>query len=427
MTLNSKFKGMTRKLGVALAAATIALAGCQSTQTNVTSVGPTLGGPQSGGELGNAKRKYNYSSNIFLDVAIPVFDPGIPTDKYGNIDDEEVVEQDIWPQVRRLEANRFAINTKKALQETNAFGAINVTPDANASADVYVLGKINYSDTETVEIGIRIMDAANRVWDEEEFEFRVSEGFYRDAFRKGGNPYEPIFNQIAAHIYDVLMKKSESEKREIEQIADLRYAAMYSPEAFSPYLEKEKSWGASQAHFELKGAPSAQDPMYQRIQRIQAKDNQFVDSLQDSYETFYAETHDVYRTYQKETLPIAADIRRKKEERTQAQAIAGIGLVAAVLLGKNSGSTAGQVGAAVAGVAAAVSLADAVKTNKEIQGVRDILEEKGENLDIKVTPQVVEFKDQSIELTGTAAEQHTQLRQRLYEIYQLEATPDQQL
>ena len=81
----------------------------------------------------------------------------------------------------------------------------------------------------------------------------------------------------------------------------------------------------------------------------------------------------------------------------------------------------------MAGVAAAVSLADAVKTNKEIQGVRDILEEKGENLDIKVTPQVVEFKDQSIELTGTAAEQHTQLRLRLYEIYQLEATPDQQL
>ena len=58
VTLNSKFKGMTRKLGVALAAATIALAGCQSTQTNVTSVGPTLGGPQSGGEL--RKRKIRY-------------------------------------------------------------------------------------------------------------------------------------------------------------------------------------------------------------------------------------------------------------------------------------------------------------------------------------------------------------------------------
>lgn len=427
MKLTTFVKGLSVKAGIALATATLVLAGCSSTQTNVTSVGPSIGGPASGKALGNDKRKYAYTSNIYLDVAIPVFDPGIPKDKYGHIDDEEVVEQDIWPQVRRLEANRFAINTKKALEKTNAFGSINVTPDANASADVYILGKINHSDTEIVEIGVRIMDASNKIWSEEEFEYQVSEGFYRDALRKDGNPYAPIFDNIAAHVYDVLMKKSESEKRKIEQIADLRYAAMYSPEAFGPYLEQKKSWGSSQAHFELTGAPSTQDPMFQRIQRIQAKDQQFVDSLQDSYETFYAETHEEYRTYQRETLPLAADIRRKKEERTKAQAIAGIGLVAAVLLGKNSGSTAGQVGAAVAGVAAAVSLVDAVKTNKELHAVRDILEEKGENLDIKVTPKVVEFNDQNIELSGTATEQHAQLRQRLYEIYQLEATPDQQL
>ena len=51
----------------------------------------------------------------------------------------------------------------------------------------------------------------------------------------------------------------------------------------------------------------------------------------------------------------------------------------------------------------------------------------GQSLDIKVTPQVVELNEQSIELKGTATEQYTQLRQKLLEIYQLEATPNQQL
>lgn len=54
--------------------------------------------------------------------------------------------------------------------------------------------------------------------------------------------------------------------------------------------------------------------MYQRVNVIKAKDQQFVDSLQDSYDTFYATTHDAYRAYQEETLPVAIDIRRKKQK-----------------------------------------------------------------------------------------------------------------
>jgi uncharacterized membrane protein YuzA (DUF378 family) len=401
-----------------IAVSIFGLLGCQSTQSNITSVGPSIGGFGNTNALGAQAPKYSYNSDVFLDVAIAVFDPGIPLDQNGYIDDEEVAEQGIWPQVRRLEANRFAIYTKQALGETKSFGAINVTPNTNATSDLYIIGKINQSNTEMVEIAIKVIDASNGVWGEQDFEYQVGQGFYRDALRKGTNPYAPVFKEIARYVHQLLLKQSEAKKNTIKQIADVRYAAMYSPEAFAKYLEQDRN-----NRFKLKGMPSKQDPMYQRVALIQAKDEQFVDDLQNSYEAFHAQTQTPYRDYHRETLPIAVGIRAEKEKRTRAQVgAATLGLVG-ILLGKNSNSSLGQAAAAVAGVAAVYSLSEAVQANDNLHAQREILDEQGQNLDLTVTPQVLEFNEQTIELNGTAGEQHAQLRQKLLEIHQLEATP----
>ncbi|MBJ2128643.1 hypothetical protein JC525_06810 [Alteromonas sp. IB21] len=405
-------------LTVVATASFILLGGCGSTQTNVSSVGPSMVGPGVGQPLGAQRNSYNYNSEIYMDVAIPVFDPGFPTDSDGSIDYDEIEEEGIWPQVRRLEANRFAIATKEALGEIKSFGSINVTPDASALADVYVLGKINYSDTETVEIGVRVMDAKNTVWGEEEFEYRVSEGWYRDAMSRGENPNGPVFEQIAKFVYDLLIKKSEAYKQEVQMVSDLRYAQMYSPESFSQYLSQGRK-----GEIELVSAPSESDPMLRRVRAIQAKDEQFIDSLQETYDSFWVTTEAPYRKYQKETLPEAKKIRELEAERTTKQVTAGLFAVASVLLGSNSSSTVGQVAAAGAGIAAIGSLSQAIQTNKELHAQRDLFDEMGQNLDIQVADQIVEIDNQRIELQGTAAEQYYQLRSRLKDIYDMEATP----
>ncbi|WP_420934074.1 hypothetical protein ACOJR9_17000 [Alteromonas sp. A081] len=405
-------------LTVVATASLLFLGGCGSTQTNVSSVGPSMVGPSSGQPLGASSNSYRYNSSIFMDVAVPVFDPGFPTKSDGSIDYDEIEEEGIWPQVRRLEANRFAVATKEALGKTKSFGSINVTPDASALADVYVLGIINYSDTETVEIGVKVMDAKNTVWGEEEFEYRVSEGWYRDAMSRGENPNGPVFDDIAKFVYDLLKEKSEAYKAEVQTIADLRYAQMYSPETFSQYLKESRRGG-----IELVSAPSESDPMLRRVRAIQAKDEQFLDSLQETYDSFWVTTEEAYRKYQKETLPEAKKIRELEAKRTTKQVTAGLFAVASVLLGSNSSSTAGQVAAAGAGIAAIGSLSQAIQTNKELHAQRDLFDEMGQNLDIKVADQIVEIDNQRIELQGTASEQYYQLRARLKDIYDMEATP----
>jgi hypothetical protein len=410
---------LNKKLITVVATASLLfLGGCGSTQTKVSSVGPSMVGPGSGQPLGSSSNSYNYNSSIFMDVAVPVFDPGFPTESDGSIDYDEIEEEGIWPQVRRLEANRFAVATKEALGKTKSFGSINVTPDASALADVYVLGIINYSDTETVEIGVKVMDAKNTVWGEEEFEYRVSEGWYRDAMSRGENPNGPVFDDIAKFVYGLLKEKSEAYKKEVQTISDLRYAQMYSPESFGQYLEQGR-----RGTVELVSAPSESDPMLRRVRAIQAKDEQFIDSLQETYDSFWVTTEEAYRKYQQETLPEAKKIRELEAERTTKQVTAGLFAVASVLLGSNSSSTAGQVAAAGAGIAAIGSLSQAIQTNKELHAQRDLFDEMGQNLDIQVADQIVEIDNQRIELQGTASEQYYQLRAKLKDIYDMEATP----
>lgn len=412
-----KLIGNKSALVALLTSSIVLISGCQSTASKVSSVGPSMVGPGAAQPLASSKPVYTYNSAIFLNVAVPVFDPGFPMD--GNvINYDEIEEEGIWPQVRRLEANRFAIATKEALSETNAFGSIHVTPDASAVADVYVLGNIITSDTETVELNIKVMDAKNTVWDEESFEYRVSEGWYRDAMSRGENPNGPIFTEVATFVYNLLMQKNEVYKKEIQQVATLRYANMYSPENFSKYLDTSRK-----GVIELVSMPSENDRMLQRVEAIQTKDEQFLDQLQDSYETFWMTTEQPYRDYQRETLPEAKRIRELQAERTQKQVVGGLLAIGSALLGKNSDSSLGQATALAAGVGAVASIASAVKTNKELQTQRKLFDEMGQNLDIEVAEQIVEFNDQRIELQGTATEQYYQLRSHLKEIYEMESTP----
>jgi stage V sporulation protein SpoVS len=419
------FGNLANKTLITALSAVLILTGCQSTSgklTRVTTVGPTMVGPSNASLKGTQDPTYRYNSQVFLDVAVPVFDPGFPLGKHGQINDDELLEQNIWPQVRRLEANRFAIETKKALSKTKAFGAISITPDASTSADLFVLGRIVTADGEQIEIGVSVIDASNTVWGEKVFKHTVSEGFFRDALRADEDPYGPVFTQIADYVFKLLVKRSDEQKRTVQSIADLRYAAMYSPENFSSYLSQKRN-----QQFVLEGKPANNDRMLQRINDVKAKDEQFVDALQTNYETFYAQTNDAYRIYQEESLNLMKELHAQEARRTKAQVFAAAGIIGGILLSKNSNSTAGNVGAAVATAIGAYNIMDAVKENKAISAQREMLEEQGQNLDLKVTPQVVEFNNRTIELSGSAKEQYTQLRQKLFEIYQLEATPETQL
>ena len=392
------------------------LTGCGSTGSGYTGGGVGPSATNYGKALGSAERTYSYNKTTYLDVAIPVINPGFPMTSDGFVDEEELIEENIWPEIRRLESKRFSVNIRDALLKTKSFGAVRVVPGMGASADLFVIGKINESNTLDTRIGVAVVDSSNKTWGEKDFSIEASTGFYRDSSNEGKDPNRNLYTKIANWVYELVQKKTTAELNNIKLVSDMRYAAMYSPQKFNQYLSQNRGV------VKLNALPAESDAMLARVREYRAQDQSFLDSLQENYDVFQAKTEQPYRAYQKEALPIQEKIAEQQAKRTRSAIFGVLGAVAAVAAEKQDTHLGNAV--AVAGALTAVaSLKGAIDANDAMQEYSAIYDEMGQNLDLQVSPQVRTFEDTEVELSGTAAEQYAQWQNHLMQIYRAKQTP----
>jgi len=357
-----------------------------------------------------------------LEVIIPVFDPNIPEDS----DTHE--EENIWPELRRAEANRFALKLKEALENTEAFGAVRVTPDKSATGDVYILGKINKSNGEEVEIDLQVADISGKVWMDEAFGLTVKEAFHNNLRNQGKDPYDPVFEEAAQKIVDELKYHSAKDLNDLQYLTNLRFGASFSEDAFAQYMEVDGS------RAKLVSKPSDDDPMLRRVKAVRVRDQLFVDGLQSHYATFSSKMDDSYLMWQEQALQ---EVKAEREASDKAlkeglggALLVGLGIAAAIMGARSDSSNAqnaGIAGAAVGGIAGVTLIQKSFQTSEEAKIHREALNELGQSLDVELAPQVIEFEKQTVKLTGDAKEQFAQWRNFLKKIYAQEATPDKQL
>jgi len=357
-----------------------------------------------------------------LDIIIPVFDPGLPDDPAN------YKKKGIWPELRRSEAVRFAYKMKLALEQTGKFGAVRVMPDKTATGDLYVLGKINQSDGEKVDINIQAYDISGKRWFSKSFEHEVAADFYSNIRNKGKDPYAPVFNQAAVQLVKALKHRRSADLAQLQALTTLRFGANFSEQTFSRYM---KAHGSTVS---LTGYPAADDPMLARIKAIRIRDQLFADRMQSHYEAFNQKMQDSYVIWQKQSYDeLQAEHAAHKE--AIGKTVAGIALIGlavlSVIAGANSnsygGAAAGTTGAIVAGQVGAGMLGEGSQMRKEAKFHKDALDELGQSVDGEMAPQVVAFEKTSKKLTGSAKEQFAEWRAFLKRMYNQEATPDVQL
>ena len=393
------------------------LSGCATKNRTSSTVGPPLSS-----SFSKPEGIESVAIPQKLDLIIPVFDPGLPE---GPVSSEE---ENIWPELRRAEANRFAYKLKEKLETTGQFGAIRVTPDNTATGDLYILGRIVESNGEEVEIEIEVIDISGKRWFTEDFDHKVSEGFHRDMRNDGKDAYDPLFEEAAEKIIEELSDHGLKELENLHYLADIRFGANFSDSAFMQYMK------TNGGEYTLVSKPSDDDPMLQRVRAIRVRDQLFVDSLQDNYAFFSEQMNESYLMWQKQSL-LEMQAERAASKQAIGQAIGGvlfIGLaVLAAVAGANSdsigSSTAGATGAILGGMAGASLLGQSFKTSAEAKVHRDSLNELGQSVDMELAPRVIAFEKESVELTGNAREQFMQWRTFLQKIYFEEMTPDVQL
>ncbi len=353
---------------------------------------------------------------IRLDVIVPVFDPGIPDDP----DDYEKFA--VWPEVRRTEAIRFASHLKLELQETRVFGDVRIAPDTNAVGDLYVLGEIQQSNGEDVKIKIRVYDVSGKRWMKKTYSHRAKEYHWQDIRQQGKDPYQPLFEKVAADVVDLLKKRSSKTLGNLRTITDLQFANVFVDGAFNEHLK------INNKKLMLVSRPAANDPMLKRTQALRVADGLFMDKMQANYESFVNKSDASYVAWQEHSLTAAKQKRKAKSKAATQAILGGLLLLGAAVAAQDSdyddSSTAAMAAAAVGGT---VLLRNSFASRAEGKFHHDTLMELGQSLNFDVAQQVVELEDSTVTLRGNVQQQYLQWRRLLKLIYNQEGTPNLQI
>ena len=402
----------------AIAVTSIVLSGCMGSGTTSTSSTTTSSRPVFGLNLDQQSTETlaaNYSG-VRLDVIVPVFDPGIPSNP------DEYEKLGVWPEVRRTEAIRFADTLKDELIKVDTFGDVRIAPDIQVAGDLYVLGEIKKSNGEDLEIRIQVYAVSGKRWMKKTYEHRVKEYHWNDVRNEGVDPYQPLFKKVAKDIAALIKKKSSNQLAEVRAITDLQFANAFANNIFIDHLEFDQKQNIS-----LVSLPAENDPMLQRTRAIRVADGLFMDRMQGNYDDFINKTEDSYFAWQEHSMT-AAKQRRKARDQATMQGLMGalllIGAAAAADSSNSSLENTAVVGAAIGG---SMMLQKSFASSAEGKYHRDTLIELGQSLNFEVAPLVVEVEESNLTLRGDVKEQYRQWRTAVQEFYDEESTPSVQL
>ena len=407
-TLNNAFQSLLLTSLALLLVSCGSTGGAYSTSTN-------YGLDLSSEETTNLFEQY---SGVRLDVIVPVFNPGIPNDP----DDYE--KMGVWPELRRLEAIRFASLLKDELQETGNFGDVRVAPDTKVAGELYVSGEIIKSNGEDIEIGVTVTDISGQRWLNKKYKHRVKEYFWQDMRLSGKDPYQPVFRQAAIDVVKSLNKRPQTELTNLRNISEIIFAKQFVRNAFSEHIELEDK------QVKLVSLPAVDDPMLVRTRAIRVTDKQFMDQMQTHYDDLVSKTDSSYVEWQKFSVSSAKAARNAKSEAT-GKAILGalllIGAAAAADAQDNNYSAGTATAIAAATVGGIMILQDSFQKRAEGKFHLANLNELGQSLNFEVAPKIIEVENDTLTLRGGVMDQHRQWRNVLKQMYELESVPNVQL
>jgi hypothetical protein len=352
-----------------------------------------------------------------LDVAITVFDPGVPDGEISMEVAEALVSEGTFVQIRRAESRYMAVQLRDTLDRTGHWGAVWVTPGPTTAADLNVTAEIVLSDGSLVRLRVNAVDATGRVWLSGRYETETAAGAFNRARHGGLDPYQDLFNTIANELNALRGRLTAQETREIRTVAEMRYASELSPDAFSGYVASARN-----GRYQLARLPAADDPMFDRSLRVRQRERVFFETLNQHYESFSREvqpSYDGWREYSREESIAIREATRSARWRT------GLGIatiVSAVVYSSTSNSssfTERVLRDAMLYVGMDVLRTGAMRRHEKRLHAMN-LEELSTGFDDEVRPLVVQIEGTQHRLVGTAEAQYEEWQNLLRSMFMSE-------
>ena len=344
-----------------------------------------------------------------LDINVIEFNPGIS----GNPADYE--KNGIWPELRRAESRKFAVDLKTSLKKSKSFTGIYITPDERYLSDVSISGKIIKSNGRDLHLEISANDSTGtNLINKKLYKGKVDKGYYKNLRNKGKNPFETlVFDKIATDIITALQKR---DLNNIKLVTELRFAREMNPSSYNNAVREENR--IVYANF----IPASSDPMFLRSKNVRSKDLYFRENMQSTYSDFVKNMDESYEIWKQASY----DATIKAEEAKKSATWKGV-LGAAILIG---GAIAmgdsmdgmymdgGQYVAGLGGAMLGAGLLDsALMDNDEAKVHKETIMEVSQSFDSDIAPSVIEMEEKTVELDGTLTQQFIQWQDVLKEIY----------
>ena len=348
--------------------------------------------------------------NQLLDVWIELFDP-------GKLPDDEDEAMGLSMDIREAEARYMPEQLRTTMENTGHWGAVRVVPQNTTGGELLVQGEILKSDGEELVLRIRASDASGHEWFNRAYEEEIEEGVYKARSLLGNPPTQEIFqslyNTIANDLAEYRRTLSAKDIATIRQVAELRFAADLSPEAFAGDLQVDDKGRYTVMHL-----PAANDPMYQRVLAIRDRDFLLIDTLNGHIDNFCREMETPYNEWRKARSEEAAALRKVERDAMTRKLLGVAAILGAIAL---EATNNGNYNTSVLRDTLVLGGAYVIKTGfdkaSETDIHRDAIIELDESFSTEARPLVVEVEGETHKLTGSAEAQYTQWRALLKRIY----------
>ena len=353
-----------------------------------------------------------------LDVAVRVFDPGVPSEIAKN--EQALNKKRIYPDIRAAESRYVATMLRGTLENSGQWGAVRVCPENVQFVDVSVSGKIVESTGAKLALTVTVKDSSGRVWlNNKQYASAADTGSYKtDSALRARDPFQNVYSEVANDMLTAREALTAQNRRDIRRVTQLEFAKDLAPQAMDGYLSKDRKGLASVTRL-----PATDDPISARIERIRERDAGVVDAVNGYYANFADEMSVSYGQWRRASFE-----EIEKEQRTLNQArtrtyLGAAAVVASVFVPQQCGlydyncrrlSTGVRTAAAIGGAA---SILSGLKKYSDSKTHAQALKELSESFQNEVAPQVVDVEGRALKLTGTAEEQYREWRELLHQMY----------
>jgi len=368
---------------------------------------------------GPVKQLVEPTNAIQADQPVPeaaLFDVGIQVFETAAISAEAAREKSTDPKILEAEARFIPFHLKKTLQQTGQWGAVRVVPARAEEVDVNVSGKLLESNGEKLRVEIKVVDATGRLWFHNEYVAEATDQSYEALDKKQDrDPYQDLYNTIANDLLAYRQQLKEREISAIRQVALLKFARSVAPYAFAPYLVQERD-----GLFKVSKLPADDDPMFERVNRIRAREYMFIDTVNNFYGNLYDDMRRPYGQWRQSYLKELNQKRELERKLWERRILGAAAILGAAVIGSNSNSAGSVFARDILLIGGFETIRSSGQFANDARVHEAALKELGVSFKADVAPVVDEVEGRTIKLSGSVDAQYAEWRKTLRELFTAE-------